>query len=66
MKILKLNREIYFIQNIQEALLAYKDYADINIKESATIVELSFKKCLYDENMTVREFENYLIGLENS
>ena len=45
-----------------KAVDAYRNLAKIQILRKRKIV---FWNCKYDEERTVREFENYLIGLEN-
>ena len=41
------------------------DSARISVIEEAKYIQVSFTDCKYDEIRTVKEFENYLIGLEN-
>ena len=65
MKVLHLNKDIYSIARIKNAVLAFKDYADMGITEHKEYIYVSFLQCKYDESITVKEFENYLIGLEN-
>ncbi len=63
---LSVNTDIYSIDNIFEAAKAYKSLAKIKIYTKGMTAEIVFRNCKYDEERTVREFENYLIGLENS
>ena len=63
---MKINRSIYSDETIQKAVRDYQDIASITIDVQDKYVLLSFVKCKYDEERTIREFENYLIGLENS
>ena len=44
----------------------YSEYADITIENFDGYWKLSFTHCKYDELVTIQEFENYLIGMENS
>lgn len=65
MKILKLNSDIYNLKSIKKAQEAYRDFAHIkiiNIKEGYILIFTRFK---YSEIQTIREFENYLICIEN-
>ena len=63
---LSVNTDIYSIENILYAAEAYKNLAKINILRKSETAKIVFRNCKYDEERTVREFENYLIGLENS
>ena len=66
MKTLILNKDIYSIMGIQKAKAAYADFAKIHVlpqKHSWLLVFHSFR---YDPEQTIQEFENYLIGLENT
>ena len=60
------NTEIYSLENISKAAEAYKNLAKIKISGKSENITILFWKCKYDEERTIREFENYLIGLENS
>lgn len=66
MIILKLNSDIFHLEKINFTIKTYSEYADITIENVERYWHLSFKNCKYDEALTVREFENYLIGMENS
>lgn len=63
---IKLNNQIYSCDNIDKTIEVYKDYADIIEKDAFGYTILLFYNCRYDERYTIKEFENYLIGLENS
>ena len=65
MKTLVLNTEIYSLSNVEKARRAYKDYATVLIRNRDNKLRAYFLHCRYDENQTIKEFENYLIGLEN-
>ncbi len=65
MKKLVLNKEVFSVNQITAAKIAYKDIADIKISSKKNYFVVNFFKCKYDEERTIREFENYLIGLEN-
>lgn len=66
MKVIKLSRDIYSDENIKLAKEAYKSLAKITVSTDLQYVKLRFLKCKYEETRTIKEFENYLIGLENS
>ena len=62
---LLLSTEIYSENNIKETCDAYKDFVKIKVKRKGIYIELIFNSCKYDPNVTVKEFENYLINTEN-
>ena len=62
---LLLNTEIYSEKIIKEICDVYKDFAKIKMKRKDNYIELNFNGCKYDPNVTVKEFENYLINTEN-
>lgn len=66
MKKLKINRSIYSDKAIRNAIQAYQYVAAITPKMNEDYAILTFWKCTYDEDQTMKEFENYLIGVENS
>jgi hypothetical protein len=45
---------------------AYKGYAVMTVNYQKEYAALTFWKCKYDEDQTTKEFENYMIGIENS
>lgn len=62
---LTLCEDIYSEEKIKHVMQVYKDYARINLKKKDDKYILEFKNCKYDEKITIQEFENYLIGMEN-
>lgn len=62
---LHLNTDIYSESNIRKTCGVYKDYARIKIRSRKQYVELTFDKCKYEPSITMKEFENYLINIEN-
>lgn len=62
---LLLNTEIYSEKKIKETCDAYKGFAKIIVKRKGIYIQLIFNSCKYDPNVTVKEFENYLINTEN-
>ena len=65
MKELIVNKNIYSNKSLRAAITAYSGYASITIQDHAKTCSLFFTDCRYDEERTIKEFENYLIGLEN-
>lgn len=66
MKKLKFNRSVYSDETIEKARVAYKNHALTVVTYKQQYAIVTFIKCKYDENQTVKEFENYMIGVENS
>lgn len=62
---LELAFDIYTESRIVKAIEAYKNYADISISRNPLSYILTFTNCRYDVELTIKEFENYLICLEN-
>jgi len=62
---LQLSTDVYSLDNIEKVCKIYKDYAKIKIKKKPDRVELIFHRCRYDSDITMKEFENYLINVEN-
>lgn len=65
-RVLQLSAEIYSDASIDKACRAYEGYAKIKVKKFEKYTELRFDRCKYDAELTIREFENYLINVENS
>lgn len=63
---LKLNKEIYPIRVINEAVSSFYDIVAITVKEKNNYWICEFSKSKYDLEETQKEFENYLIGLINT
>lgn len=59
------NTDVYTIENIRKTCEAYKNYAVIRMKTTKDYAILTFSNCQFSEKQTVKEFENYLIGIEN-
>lgn len=66
MRKVNVKREIYSDDTIKQTIEAYNAFADITVKFEDEQAEITFCKCKYDELQTINEFENYMIGLENS
>ncbi len=60
-----LSKEIYSEDSIEETCEAYSNLARIRIKKRKECMELIFDRCRYDTDITIKEFENYLINAEN-
>ena len=65
MKTLRLSKKVYQEDSIRLTITAYQNYAQFSIKEFPDAWEIVFSDCKFDEDRTVKEFENYLIGIEN-
>ncbi len=62
----KYDLDIYPLEIINIALLDYKDYADIGLIVESNTAIVSFSNCKYGDNLTAKEFGNYLIDLIGS
>ena len=62
---LTLNRDIYDIYSINNAIRAYTNFAEVKCSETNEYWICTFKNCRYDASLTMMEFENYLIGILN-
>ena len=62
---LALHTEIYSEDKINQVQAVYREYAIITKSLVGQYWILKFDNCRYDEALTIKEFENYLIGLEN-
>lgn len=63
---LKLRSDVYTEESIKKVIAVYKTLADIVIEgQKDGYMMICFINCIYDEKLTVKEFENYLIGVEN-
>ena len=62
---LKISKQIYARSSIDTAVSAFRNHAKIQIRETLSYWCLLFRHCKYDPKLTMKEFENYLIGLEN-
>lgn len=63
---LYLSEDVYSEESIKETCAVYKEYAHIEMKRENLHIELIFSRCKYDPDLTIKEFENYLINVENS
>ncbi len=54
-------KTIYTKSAIERAVDDYKNICKIIITEKKDSYLLSFSKCIYDETLTIEEFDNYLI-----
>ena len=66
MKELLLKKEIYSSASINQTISAYADFAEFVISDNGDYRCIRFNNCRYDEQRTIKEFENYLIGMENA
>ncbi len=65
MREIAFKRYIYSETSIKETIDAYKGIATITANIENDQVLITFLNCKYDEDRTIKEFENYLIGVEN-
>lgn len=60
-----LNRNIYSLQSVNTAIKAFDKIADIHVYITEKYYQCLFLSCKNDNSMTMKEFENYCIDLEN-
>lgn len=65
-KTLSVNKEVYSLQSLEESISDYRDLAKIKIDEQNQYWIVHFLKTKYDTEMTICEFENHLIDIENN
>ena len=65
MRHLKLSKELYDLRHIQKTIHEFNKLAYMKIADSGNYWDVMFSHFLCGEEITVREFENYLICLEN-
>lgn len=60
---LSLSKEIYGRNIIEKVIKAYSEICDVQIVEHKKYYDCIFRKTLMDTELTMKEFEDYLIGL---
>lgn len=66
MKRVRINRNVYSDQTIEKTRMVYRNHAVTTVQYKRDYAIITFWKCKYDEDQTTKEFENYMIGVENS
>lgn len=66
MKRVQINRSVYSDETVKATMKIYQNYAVTTVKIKGDCAVLTFWKCKYDEEQTIKEFENYMIEIENS
>ena len=66
MKKVRINRSVYSNGTIEKTMTIYKNHAVTTVQYKRDYAIVTFWKCKYDEKLTIKEFENYMIGVENS
>ena len=59
---LRLNREFYHRNAIEQAIQDYGSLCSVTLSETENYYICSFLKTRYDMDLTKKEFEDYLIG----
>ena len=60
-----LSKELYSVQNIENAIKAFSDLAKIKIKQDEKYYICTIQSSRYSVEETFSEFENYIIDLTN-
>jgi len=66
MRKLQVNRSIYSDNTIKITMQVYHGYALTTVSFKKQYAIVTFWACKYDEDETIKEFENYMIGVEIS
>lgn len=66
MKTVKYNRCIYSDESIKQAMKIFCNHANTKVKFERDYAIVFFSNFKYEEDQTIKEFENYMIGVENS
>lgn len=66
MRKMQINSKVFSEKTVKQALNDYKNIAKTSLQVKGEIFIIKFWKFKYDEDQTLKEFENYMIGLENS
>ncbi len=61
-----LHKELYRREAIECAIKDFQGLADILIIESKNYWKLVFGNCFYSKELTIREFENYVLSVETT
>ena len=59
------DKEIYDEEAVYKAAEAYENYGKICIENTDSSIICSFSHCIYDEELTAKEFSNYVLGCMN-
>lgn len=63
---LLLNKELYDRDKVLYAVKQYNRLAAIKVIDKKTHWECRFSGCKYEPELTMKEFENYIINIENA
>lgn len=58
-----LNKKLYQVDSIEIAKKHYEQLAKISHEKNNEYHVLSFEDCYFDEQLTMKEFENYVLDL---
>ncbi len=62
---LNLSKEIYTQSKIEKAIKDYQSLCEIELEENVKYFSCIFNNCKYSMDLTINEFENYVIDLMN-
>lgn len=63
---MKIRNELFSRETIDRALADYRHLLTATVDYVGDYCGVTFVACKYDEELTARELENYMIGIENS
>lgn len=59
------DRDIYDEAAVYKAAKAYENYGRVSIEKTDDSIICSFSQCIYGEELTAKEFSNYVLGCMN-
>ena len=62
---LLLSKDVYEISIIEQTISAFSELVSICVCDSENYYVCVFENCVYSQDQTIKEFENYLINLCN-
>lgn len=65
MAMLQLNNKIYTKEAVLKAVYDFTGLCTIKFDEVEKYYQLEFEDCKCGEERTMKEFENYVVGIEN-
>lgn len=62
---IKLNKEIYSLEHIRHAIMDFSALSTVVLSEEEKYYVCVFSECRYEEQLTAKEFINYITDLMN-
>ena len=65
MEKIRLNKELFLYDDILQSIEVFSDICNFSVGNQGNYYLCYLKSSIYDEEETIKEFENYLIDLSN-